>query len=203
MRDRIKNFLHKMNTNESNPLEDGEESSMQDEQLVPETSAMSEEPLSPEQIDPELNETDGWKQKYQEMNDKYLRLYSEFDNFRKRSAREQVELRKTASADIFTAILPILDDFDRAAKAMESANEVSSVIEGMQLIHTKLWKIAESKGLEVMDASGQDFDADIHQAITSIPSPDPSMKGKVVDMLEKGYSLNGKVIRFAKVVVGG
>lgn len=192
-----------MNTNESNPLEDGEESSMQDEQLVPETSAMSEEPLSPEQIDPELNETDGWKQKYQEMNDKYLRLYSEFDNFRKRSAREQVELRKTASADIFTAILPILDDFDRAAKAMESANEVSSVIEGMQLIHTKLWKIAESKGLEVMDASGQDFDADIHQAITSIPSPDPSMKGKVVDMLEKGYSLNGKVIRFAKVVVGG
>jgi molecular chaperone GrpE len=203
MRDRIKNFLHKMNTNNSNPLEDGEESSMQDEQLVPETSAMSEEPLSPEQIDAELNETDSWKQKYQEMNDKYLRLYSEFDNFRKRSAREQVELRKTASADIFTAILPILDDFDRAAKAMESANEVSSVIEGMQLIHTKLWKIAESKGLEVMDASGQDFDADIHQAITSIPSPDPSMKGKVVDMLEKGYSLNGKVIRFAKVVVGG
>jgi len=203
MRDRIKNFLHKMNTNESNPLEDGEESSMQDEQLVPETSAMSEEPLSPEQIDAEPNETDGWKQKYQETNDKYLRLYSEFDNFRKRSAREQVELRKTASADIFTAILPILDDFDRAAKAMESANEVSSVIEGMQLIHTKLWKIAESKGLEVMDASGQDFDADIHQAITSIPSPDPSMKGKVVEMLEKGYSLNGKVIRFAKVVVGG
>lgn len=192
-----------MNTNESNPLEDGEESSMQDEQLVPETSAMSEEPLSPEQIDAEPNETDGWKQKYQETNDKYLRLYSEFDNFRKRSAREQVELRKTASADIFTAILPILDDFDRAAKAMESANEVSSVIEGMQLIHTKLWKIAESKGLEVMDASGQDFDADIHQAITSIPSPDPSMKGKVVEMLEKGYSLNGKVIRFAKVVVGG
>jgi len=203
MRDRIKNFLHKMNTNESNPLEDGEESSMQDEQLVPETSAMSEEPLSPEQIDAEPNETDGWKQKYQETNNKYLRLYSEFDNFRKRSAREQVELRKTASADIFTAILPILDDFDRAAKAMESANEVSSVIEGMQLIHTKLWKIAESKGLEVMDASGQDFDADIHQAITSIPSPDPSMKGKVVEMLEKGYSLNGKVIRFAKVVVGG
>lgn len=192
-----------MNTNDSIPLEDGEESSMQDEQLVPETSAMSEEPLSPEKIDAELNETDSWKQKYQEMNDKYLRLYSEFDNFRKRSAREQVELRKTASADIFTAILPILDDFDRAAKAMESANEVSSVIEGMQLIHTKLWKIAEAKGLEVMDASGQEFDADIHEAITSIPSPDPSMKGKVVEMLEKGYSLNGKVIRFAKVVVGG
>jgi len=203
MRDRIKNFINKMNIKDSNPLENGEENSLHNEQIVPETEAISEEPASPEQLNTELNEIDGLKQKYQDMNDKYLRLYSEFDNFRKRSAREQIELRKTASADIFAAILPILDDFDRAAKAMESATEVSSVIEGMQLIHAKLWKIAESKGLEVMDANGQEFDADIHEAITSIPSPDPSMKGKVVDMLEKGYSLNGKVIRFAKVVVGG
>lgn len=207
MRDRIKNFLNKMNTHDSNPLENGEETSMQDEQLVPETEAMFEEPSTPEQIQAEFgdagnDEAASWKLKYQEMNDKYLRLYSEFDNFRKRSSREQIELRKTASADIFTAILPILDDFDRAAKAMETATDTAVVVEGMQLIHSKLWRIAESKGLEGMDALGQAFDADIHEAITSIPAPDDSMKGKVVDVLEKGYSLNGKVLRFAKVVVG-
>lgn len=192
-----------MNTQESNPIDNGEESTMHDEQIIPETEAISEEPKSPEELNAELNESDTWKKKFEEMNDKYLRLYSEFDNFRKRSSREQIELRKTAAADIFTAILPVLDDFDRAAKAMETANDVEVVKEGMQLIHTKMFSIMSSKGLEAMDANGQEFDPEIHEAITSIPSPDESMKGKVLDMVEKGYSLNGKVIRFAKVVVGG
>ena len=203
MLDSIKNIFKKMNTQEGNPFENGEENTMHNEEIIPETEAISEEPSSPEELSSEINESDTWKKKFEEMNDKYLRLYSEFDNFRKRSSREQIELRKTAASDIFAAILPVVDDFDRASKAMESATEIEVVKEGMQLIQNKLWSIVSSKGLEVMDPLGQDFDPDIHEAITSIPSPDESMKGKVLDVLEKGYSLNGKVIRFAKVVVGG
>lgn len=161
----------------------------------------SEESISSDNLNSENKEQD-WQLKFADMNDRYLRLYSEFDNYRKRSARERVEFAKTAATDTFTAILPVLDDFDRAAKAMENAEDIAVVKEGMQLIYHKFRNILISKGLEEMNAQGETFDADFHEAITSIPSPDDSMKGKVVDELEKGYSLNGKVIRFAKVVVG-
>jgi molecular chaperone GrpE len=161
----------------------------------------SEETISSDNLNSE-NKEDDWQLKFAEMNDRYLRLYSEFDNYRKRSARERVEFAKTAASDTFTAILPVLDDFDRAAKAMENAEDIGVVKEGMQLIYHKFRNILISKGLEEMNAQGETFDADFHEAITSIPSPDDSMKGKVVDEVEKGYSLNGKVIRFAKVVVG-
>ena len=161
----------------------------------------SEETISLDNLNSE-NKEDDWQLKFAEMNDRYLRLYSEFDNYRKRSARERVEFAKTAASDTFTAILPVLDDFDRAAKAMENAEDIAVVKEGMQLIYHKFRSILISKGLEEMNAQGETFDADFHEAITSIPSPDDSMKGKVVDEVEKGYSLNGKVIRFAKVVVG-
>ena len=161
----------------------------------------SEETISSDNLNSE-NKEDDWQLKFAEMNDRYLRLYSEFDNYRKRSARERVEFAKTAASDTFTAILPVLDDFDRAAKAMENAEDIAVVKEGMQLIYHKFRSILISKGLEEMNAQGETFDADFHEAITSIPSPDDSMKGKVVDEVEKGYSLNGKVIRFAKVVVG-
>ena len=161
----------------------------------------SEESTSSDNVNSESKEDD-WQLKFAEMNDRYLRLYSEFDNYRKRSARERIEFAKTAASDTFTAILPVLDDFDRAAKAMENADDIAVVKEGMQLIYHKFRSILISKGLEEMNAQGETFDADFHEAITSIPSPDDSMKGKVVDEVEKGYSLNGKVIRFAKVVVG-
>ena len=161
----------------------------------------SEETISLDNLNSE-NKEDDWQLKFAEMNDRYLRLYSEFDNYRKRSARERVEFAKTAASDTFTAILPVLDDFDRAAKAMENADDIAVVKEGMHLIYHKFRSILISKGLEEMNAQGETFDADFHEAITSIPSPDDSMKGKVVDEVEKGYSLNGKVIRFAKVVVG-
>ena len=161
----------------------------------------SEETISLDNLNSE-NKEDDWQLKFAEMNDRYLRLYSEFDNYRKRSARERVEFAKTAASDTFTAILPVLDDFDRAAKAMENAEDIAVVKEGMQLIYHKFRSILISKGLEEMNAQGETFDADFHEAITSISSPDDSMKGKVVDEVEKGYSLNGKVIRFAKVVVG-
>ncbi len=179
----------------------GNEASSPEEQIVAESEVLNDEPANPEQVQESL-QGENWESKYAEMNDRYLRLYSEFDDYRKRSARERVDLVKTAAADIFTAILPVLDDFDRAAKAMETANDIEVVKDGMKLIHTKFGNILKAKGLEEMPSMGQVFDADVHEAITSIPAPDESLKGKVVDEVEKGYALNGKVIRFAKVVVG-
>ena len=141
-------------------------------------------------------------EKLSEANDKFLRLYSEFDNFRKRTAREKIELSKTAGEEIFKSILPLLDDFERGIKAAENAKEVEAVKEGMQLIFQKMKNNLQQKGLAEMESKGNTFDPDLHEAITNIPAEDDAMKGKVVDELEKGYTLNGKVIRFAKVVVG-
>jgi molecular chaperone GrpE len=209
MRKRIRNFFTTMNQQgtssaEENELQNnslGNEASSPEEQIVAESEVLNDEPANPEQVQESL-QGENWESKYAEMNDRYLRLYSEFDNYRKRSARERVDLVKTAAADIFTAILPVLDDFDRAAKAMETAVDIEVVKDGMKLIHTKFGNILKAKGLEEMPSMGQVFDADVHEAITSIPAPDESLKGKVIDEVEKGYALNGKVIRFAKVVVG-
>ncbi|MFL5752077.1 MAG: nucleotide exchange factor GrpE [Bacteroidia bacterium] len=140
--------------------------------------------------------------KLAEQNEKYLRLYSEFDNFRKRTTKERIELIKTAGEDIFKAFLPVIDDFERAIKANETATDLASVNEGVQLIYNKMKHSFQQKGLEVMDCMGKPFDADLMEAITNIPAPTEEMKGKVVDELEKGYLLHGKVIRFAKVIVG-
>ena len=209
MRKRIRNFFTNMsqqgnhNPNE-NPIDSSQSNEPpinSEENMVVDSEVNTEESVNPDNINSE-NKDDEWQLKFAEMNDQYLRLWSEFDNYRKRSARERVEFSKTAASDTFTAILPVLDDFDRAAKAMENADDIAVVKEGMQLIYHKLRNILVSKGLEEMNAQGETFDADFHEAITSIPSPDDSMKGKVVDEVEKGYSLNGKVIRFAKVVVG-
>jgi len=140
--------------------------------------------------------------KLAEANDKYLRLYSEFDNFRKRNAKEKIDLMKTAGEEFFKAILPVIDDFERAMKASENATDITAVSEGIQLIYTKFKSTLKQKGLEEMESAGKQFDADIMEAITSIPAPSEGLKGKVIDEIEKGYSLNGKVIRFAKVVTG-
>ena len=209
MRKRIRNFFtnmsqqgnHTPNENTIDSSQSNEQPINSKENMVVDSEVNSEESVNPDNIKSE-NKEDEWQLKYAEMNDRYLRLYSEFDNYRKRSARERVEFSKTAASDTFTAILPVLDDFDRAAKAMENAEDIAVVKEGMQLIYHKFRNILVSKGLEEMNSQGETFDADFHEAITSIPSPDDSLKGKVVDELEKGYSLNGKVIRFAKVVVG-
>lgn len=142
------------------------------------------------------------QQKYDELNDKYLRLFSEFDNFRKRTIKEKIELSKTASEDVVTSLLTVLDDFERAIQTFAISEETKVQFEGIQLIYSKLKKILQQKGLEEIQAKEADFDTDFHEALTNIPAPDESLKGKVVDVVEKGYSLNGKIIRFAKVVVG-
>lgn len=135
-------------------------------------------------------------------NDKYLRLFAEFDNFRRRTRTEREEARKMEGKDVITALLPVLDDFERALKATENAGDVASVREGVILIQNKLRNMLTQKGLVPMQSIGTEFDADIHEAITNIPAPTDDMKGKVIDEMEKGYYLNDKVIRFAKVIVG-
>ena len=142
------------------------------------------------------------EQKIAELNDKYLRLYAEFDNFRKRSAKERVEYLKYAGEEVFKEILPVVDDFERGLKAAENLTEVKAINEGVQLVYNKLQHILKMKGVEAMDCKGKDFDPETMEAITNIPAPSPELKGKVVDDVEKGYLLNGKVIRYAKVVVG-
>lgn len=137
-----------------------------------------------------------------DMKDKYLRLYSEFDNYKRRTAKERIELAKTANQEMMVALLPVVDDFDRARQSMQTAQDVESVKEGVELIFNKLTAILQQKGLKPMEATGKAFDAEIHEAITQIPAPDETQKGKVIDQVEKGYYLNDKVVRFAKVIIG-
>lgn len=138
-----------------------------------------------------------------QLNDKYLRLYSEFDNYRKRSLKERIELSKTAASDLIVSLLPVLDDFERALDSMETEEDKeNAVIDGINLVYNKLKNILSQQGLEKMKVMGESFDTDFHEAITNIPAPDPGQKGKILDVIQNGYLLNGKVIRYAKVVVG-
>ena len=139
--------------------------------------------------------------KISELNDRYLRLYSEFDNYRKRSIKEKSDIIKTAAEDVFKSILPIMDDFERAIKANETIEDVAAIKEGIHLIFNKLKNNTQQKGLVTFDCIGATFDADTMEAITHIPAADENQKGKVVDEAEKGYKLGDKVIRFAKVIV--
>lgn len=140
--------------------------------------------------------------KVAELNDRYLRLYSEFDNYRKRTSREKIEMSKNASVELITDLLPILDDFERAVKSAETSSECNPVQEGMKLILSKLSGLLERKGLKAIESKGREFDTDFHEAITQIPAETEDLKGKVVDEIEKGYLLNDKVIRYSKVVIG-
>ena len=134
--------------------------------------------------------------------DKYLRLYSDFDNYKKRINRERVDLIMTAGQDVMMSILPMIDDMERALKAMTEAKSIEAVKEGIQLVYQKMKTITEGKGLKAMQAVGTDFDADLHDAIANVPVTDEKQKGKVIEEIEKGYYLNDKVIRHAKVIVG-
>lgn len=143
-----------------------------------------------------------YEAKMAELNDRYLRLYSEFDNFRKRTIKEKSDIIRSAGEDVFKAIIPTIDDFERAIKANEMVDDAAPIKEGMVLIYNKLIASCTSKGLEAMDSLGKPFDSDIMEAITHIPAQTDDMKGKVVDDVEKGYKIGDKVIRYAKVVVG-
>lgn len=136
-------------------------------------------------------------------NDKYTRLFAEFDNYKKRTSKERVELIQSASKDVLTKLLPILDDFDRALAAMQTAQDVESVKEGIELVNQKFKKSLANEGLKEMEnLIGQPFDAEYQEAITTVPAPSEELKNNVIDVIEKGYFLHDKVIRFAKVVIG-
>lgn len=168
---------------------------------VDETSTLEEQGL-PEHGEPAQDPATKLEEELTEMKDKYLRLYSEFDNYKRRTSKERLDLLKTANQEMVVALLPVVDDFERARQSMEQAQEVAPVKEGVELIYNKLVSLLQSKGLKPMEAKGTAFDADVHEAITQIPAPDESLKGKVIDEVEKGYYLHDKVIRFAKVVIG-
>lgn len=148
-------------------------------------------------------ETEQLRKELNASKDQYLRLVAEFDNFRKRTAKERLELTQTASKDLMQALLAVLDDSDRAGKMLDTATDIQALKEGVFLVLNKLNHILSSKGLKAMElVAGHDFDPELHEAITEIPAPVPELEGKVVDVIEKGYYLNEKLIRHAKVVVG-
>ena len=137
-----------------------------------------------------------------EMNDKYLRLSAEFDNYRKRTLRERMELTKTAAESVMLSILPVTDDFERAMHSIEQGMDFEATKEGILLIYNKFKEFNKQNGITEIEADGKDFDTDLHEALTKIPAPSEDLKGKIIDVIQKGYYLNDKVIRFAKVVVG-
>lgn len=141
------------------------------------------------------------KKNNEELNDKYLRLYSEFDNYRKRTTKEKLDLRKTAAEDLILSILPVVDDFERAFQSIKEAKDIDSLKEGIQLVFNKFKNILNQHGVEEINAIGEKFDAEVHEAITNVPSESEDKKGTIVDQTQKGYMMNGKVIRFPKVVV--
>lgn len=142
------------------------------------------------------------KEKLAEQENKFLRLYAEFDNYKRRTSREKLELRKTAGQEVISEMLPVLDDFDRALKELAKSSD-QGLLEGIGLIHSKLVETLRKKGLEVMNVkSGDTFDADLHEAVTQIPAPSKKLKGKIVDVIQKGYTLGEKIIRYPKVVTG-
>lgn len=167
----------------------------------PEIKGEDEEIKTEENIEVKEEKADNFEEKFNELNDKYLRLYSEYDNYRKRTANEKIELIKTAAESTIIALLPILDDFERALPTMEKSEDKTHY-EGVMLIYNKLKRTLEQKGLEEIKATGEPFNTDEHEALTQIPAPSEDMKDKVIDVVQKGYKLNGKVIRYARVVVG-
>ena len=161
--------------------------------IAEKTDANNPEPENAvEKLQAELNE----------QKDKYIRLFAEFDNFKRRNAKERIELIQTAGKEVITSLLDVLDDCDRAEKQIQTSEDLQQIREGIQLVFGKLRNTMQSKGLKPMESIETDFDVEKHEAITEIPAPNPTLVDKVVDEVQKGYYLNDKIIRFAKVVVG-
>ncbi|MDA9554733.1 nucleotide exchange factor GrpE [Pelobium sp.] len=194
-------------TEDQNKMTDHTKEQQEQEEIQEEIAQVNESSVNQksgeaDSSENEESEVDKLKAEVALLNDKYVRLYAEFDNYKRRTTKERIDLLQTAGKDVIISMLTVLDDFERAAKAMETASEVAPIKEGVELVHHKLKSLLSQKGLKEMESKGKDFDPEIHEAITNIPAPSDDLKGKVVDEVEKGYYLNDKVIRFAKVVVG-
>lgn len=177
-----------------------QEAKLNSEQSIVEENAQAD--AENQALDVESKETQ-LQAEVSDLKDKYLRLYSDFENYRKRTSKERIDLIKTASEDVLKELIPVVDDFERAFRASEAETDPKKIREGNQLIFHKLVRVLESKGLKAMDdLTGKSFDPDTQEAITQIPAPSDEMKGKIIDVVEKGYMLGDKVVRFAKVVTG-
>jgi molecular chaperone GrpE len=173
----------------------GEEVQEQTEEH-PEEEVQEEEGAEEEKKEPTAEE------KLAELQDRYLRLSAEYDNFRKRTLKEKIELQRSANEGLLSALLTVADDFDRALQSVEEAKDVEAVKEGLKLISGKFSGFLQQQGVKEIEAEKKEFDTDLHEAITKIPAPSKKLKGKVVDVIQKGYFLNEKVLRYAKVVIG-
>lgn len=142
------------------------------------------------------------EEKLAELQDRYLRLTAEYDNFRKRTLKEKIELQKNANVELLSALLPVADDFDRALQSVDEAKSIEAVKEGLKLISAKFQAFLSQQGVKEIEAKNEEFDTDLHEAVTQIPAPDKKLKGKVLDVIQKGYFLNDKVLRYSKVVIG-
>lgn len=149
-----------------------------------------------------LDRIEELEQELTESKDKFLRLFAEFDNFKKRTAKERMDFRATAGMDTLQAFLPVMDDFDRAKKVAENEDNDEVFSEGVKLVYQKLKSVLSSKGIKVMESTGETFDPELHEAITEIPAPTEELKGKIIDTIEQGYYLHDKIVRYARVVVG-
>ena len=176
-----------------------QENNMQDENLA--SAEQNPTETAEQQVEESIEER--LQQELADAKDKYARLFAEFDNYKKRTSKERVELIQSAGKDVLSKLLPILDDFDRALAAMQTTQEIEPIKEGIDLVNQKFRKTLTNEGLKEMEnLIGQPFDAEYQEAITAIPAPSEELKNKVIDVVEKGYFLNDKVIRFAKVVIG-
>ncbi|MPQ45763.1 nucleotide exchange factor GrpE [Marinifilum sp. N1E240] len=187
---------------EEKDLETTVENTVEEQEVKEEPKAEKKKEKKKSAKEKKADEIEELGTKLQDISDKYMRLSAEFDNYRKRTLKEKMELTKSAGEKILVNVLPVMDNFERALQSMDDAKDVEALKEGVQLIYSNFKDFISQNGVKEIEAVNQEFDTDIHEAITKIPAPSEELKGKVVDCVEKGYTLNEKVIRFSKVVVG-
>src|SRR6056297_566136 len=188
------------NQKEEQEKTEGQEASVEQEKKQKEAKESDKEKKKSEKATEKQEKTD--QEKLQEMQDKYLRLTAEYDNYRKRTLKEKMELTKSAGEDILTGLLPVMDDFERALQSIDDSDDIEAIKKGIHLIYSKFNEFLKQNGVKEIEAREEEFDTDRHEAISKIPAPSEELKGKVVDVVEKGYYLNDKVLRYSKVVIG-
>jgi len=193
------NSTEKTDNKSEDTLQSAENDSKPEEDLK---SSKKKKPHKLTELEKKENELVEIRYKLSDINDRYLRLSAEFDNFRKRSLKEKADLIKTAGGDTLVDMLPVVDDFERAMLAMENAVDILAVKDGIGLIYTKFKEFMKNKGIVEIEAVNHEFNTDLHEALVKIPAPNDSLKGKVIEVVQKGYKIDEKVIRYAKVVIG-
>lgn len=195
------NKKNHLNDTEMQPQEETTET-VQNEIEQPAEENENQEETSTESTETSNGELENLKVQYAQLNDSYLRLHAEYDNYRKRTLKEKAELIKNGGESALKNILPVIDDFERAIDMLQKANAEQSSLEGIELIYNKFQSYLKQNGVKKMEVIGLEFDAEYHEAVTMIPAPSEEQKGKIIDCIQNGYFLNEKVIRFAKVIVG-